>query len=251
MRMHREDTAYFDETPDRETASEGYAQRFSGEAGDYFLDVQSRTLLELLDPWPGARILDVGGGHAQTAVPLVRNGFQVTVAGSDASCRERLSRLLDSGSYRFDRVDLLRLPYADGSFDGVLAFRLLPHMRQWRRLIAELCRVSRRVVIVDYPDLASFNLFSEALFQAKKAYERNTRPFICFTRREILTEFEKWGFSRPEFRPQFFIPMVVHRALGRARLSRKIEALCDRVGLTRSFGSPVILRVERLTPFSG
>ena len=73
--------------PDIETASDDYARRFSGEVGAYFLDVQARTTLSLLEPWPGARVLDVGGGHGQVAIPLAENGFDVTVTGSSDECK--------------------------------------------------------------------------------------------------------------------------------------------------------------------
>jgi 2-polyprenyl-3-methyl-5-hydroxy-6-metoxy-1,4-benzoquinol methylase len=63
------------EYADVETSSEGYARRFSGEVGKYFLEVQTQITLELLKPWPRARVLDVGGGHGQLALPLVNAGY--------------------------------------------------------------------------------------------------------------------------------------------------------------------------------
>ncbi|HEX9203914.1 MAG TPA: class I SAM-dependent methyltransferase, partial [Vicinamibacteria bacterium] len=67
------------EDADRETSSEEYARRFAGPLGAFFLEVQARTALELLRPWPGASVLDVGGGHAQIAGPLADAGHAVTV----------------------------------------------------------------------------------------------------------------------------------------------------------------------------
>ena len=63
------------EEPDVETSSEGYAHRFSGQVGRYFLEVQAAITLEMLAPFPGARVLDVGGrecrGFGQAAVQLI------------------------------------------------------------------------------------------------------------------------------------------------------------------------------------
>ena len=59
----------FPETADVETSSEDYARRFSGRVGEYFLEVQARAALDLLVPWPGARVLDVGGGHGTLGIP--------------------------------------------------------------------------------------------------------------------------------------------------------------------------------------
>jgi SAM-dependent methyltransferase len=233
------------EAPDVETSSEDYARRFAGPVGGYFLAVQAETVLDLLSPWPGARVLEVGGGHAQLAAPLVERGFEVTVTGSTEACRERLDRSLAPGSFAFEVCDPARLPFPDRSFDVVLAVRLLTHLEDWSAALAEMCRVARRAVIVDYPDTRSFNRLYGALFAWKKAVEGNTRTFRCFSPGEVIAECRRHGFGRPAVRRQFFVPMVVHRALGRAGISRILERASGLLGLTRALGSPVILRAER------
>jgi SAM-dependent methyltransferase len=236
------------ETPDIETSSEGYARRFQGPVGDYFLAVQARVVLDLLEPLRhgrGLRVLDVGGGHAQIAGPLAARGHQVTVVGSDPVCRQRLDRLLPAGSFQFESGDLLRLPFPDRSFDVVVALRLLSHMERWRELLGELARVAGGAVILDYPDLRSFNLLYGALFKLKRALEGNTRTFLCFRPGEVAAELARHGFGRPAERRQFFLPMVVHRKVGRAGFSRPVERLSSALGLTWALGSPVVLRVVR------
>lgn len=233
------------ETPDVETSSEGYACRFSGEVGRYFLEVQNAAVLDLLAPWPGAKVLDVGGGHAQLAPALVERGFRVTVAGSEEVCRERLDRALPAGSFEFRACDLLDLPYPDRAFDVVVALRLLAHVERWRVLIAELCRVASRAVILDYSDSRSFNQLYGPLFSWKKAVEGNTRTFHIFKPGEVAAEAARHGFGRPAERRQFFLPMVVHRALGSGRFSRISERVSSALGLTSWLGSPIVLRLER------
>lgn len=230
---------------DLETASENYASRFRGRVGEFFLDLQEKILLKLAAPWPRASVLDVGGGHGQTAVPLVRQGYPVTVAGSGPLEVMRLASLLPREAFQYKACHLLELPFANRSFDIVLSFRLLPHLEEWPELIAEMCRVADRAVIVDYPDLRSFNFLSESLFKAKKAVEGNTRPFRCFSRAEVLKPFIKNHFGDPLFQPEFFVPMAIHRALKSRGFSRTAESFCRITGLTQLFGSPVILRVLR------
>lgn len=236
------------QAPDVETASEGYARRFAGEVGRYFLDVQAGLVLELLSPWPGARVLDVGGGHAQLAPLLVEHGYRVTVLGSSQVCRERLDRALPRDSFEFRACDLLDLPFPDRSFDIVLAVRLLAHVERWRELLAGMCRVAARAVIVDSPDVSSFNRFYGPLFRWKRAVEGDTRSFLTFQRGEIAATLAGHGFGRPVERRQFFLPMVVHRAVGRAGFSRAVERASRGLGLTRRLGSPVVLRMERTSP---
>lgn len=233
------------EDADVETSSEGYASRFGGEVGRWFLEVQTAIALEMLADHPGARVLDVGGGHGQLAVPLVEHGFDVTVAGSSEICRERLDRLLPRDTFAFQACDLLRLPFADRSFDVVVAFRLIAHFERWRELVRELCRVAERTVILDYSDARSFNVLYGPLFRLKKAIEGNTRTFVTFRPGQVAAELGRHGFGRPETRRQFFVPMVVHRAVGRAGFSRGVERVSGLCGLIRAFGSPVILRAER------
>ena len=233
------------EPPDVETASEGYALRFAGEVGVFFLEVQVRTVLDMLAPWPGARVLEVGGGHAQLAPALVERGHQVTVTGSDEVCRRRLDRMLPARSFGFEVCDATRLPFPDRSFDVVLAVRLLTHLDGWRQAAAEMCRVAAEAVIVDYPDTRSFNRRYGGFFSWKKAVEGNTRSFPCVGPGEVIAECARHGFGRPAVRRQFFLPMVVHRAIGRAGASRAAERVSGWMGLTRALGSPVILRVQR------
>jgi hypothetical protein len=116
----------------------------------------------------------------------------------------------------------------------------------WPRLVAEICRVARRTAIVDYPDRRSFNAVQRVLFGLKKAIEKNTREFRCFGRKQLAREFAKHGFGRPAFLPEFFAPMVLHRALGSLPLARGLESTGRALGLTRCFGSPVVLRTERI-----
>jgi SAM-dependent methyltransferase len=233
------------ETPDIETSSEDYARRFAGAVGEYFLEVQSSITLRLLQPWPGARVLDVGGGHAQLALPLTAHGFRVTVAGSEEICRARLDRSLPPGAFEFQACDLLDLPFPDRSFDVVLAFRLLAHLEGWRRQVSELCRVADKAVIVDYSDTRGFNALYGPLFDWKKRLEGNTRPFITFRPGDVPGELARQGFGRQTVRRELFVPMVVHRALGRSGFSRRVEKAGSILGLTWALGSPVILKAQR------
>jgi 2-polyprenyl-3-methyl-5-hydroxy-6-metoxy-1,4-benzoquinol methylase len=230
---------------DVETSSAAYARRFEGPVGRWFLDVQARTMLELLRPRPGASVLDVGGGHAQLTGPLVEAGCDVTVYGSAERCSERVQAWVRSGQARFRSGPLLQAPWPDGSFDAALAFRLLPHVDRWRELVRELCRLARHVVIVDYPTARSANAVSGALFGVKKGIEGDTRPFRVFRDAEVEEAFAAAGFVRTARRPQFLLPMALHRGLRLASLSRALEATASIAGLTRAWGSPVILRAER------
>jgi 2-polyprenyl-3-methyl-5-hydroxy-6-metoxy-1,4-benzoquinol methylase len=233
------------ENADVETSSDAYARRFEGAVGTWFLDVQAGTTLELLAPFPGARVLDVGGGHGQLAQALLGAGHELTIVGSAPECAHRVQPLVDAGRVRFQAADLLALPYPDRTFDVALAFRLLPHVARWRELIAELCRVAARAVIVDYPTQRSVNAVSGALFALKRGVEKDTRPFTVFRDAEVESAFAAAGFRTTARRGQFVAPMALHRAHGSATLGRMLENSAGAIGLRRLLGSPVIARAER------
>lgn len=237
------------EDADIGTSSEDYARRFTGTVGRWFVATQSRITLSLLRAVPaGASILDVGGGHAQMAPPLIEAGYEVTVVGSDPVCSARLEPWIAQGRCRFEAVDLRNLPYADASFDAVVCLRLLPHSIEYTGLVRELCRVARRSVVVDYPSTRSANVVSSRLFHLKRSIELNTRRFLIFTPRQINDAFQSAGFIVREERPQFLIPMVLHRLTNRAALSKVAEMPSRLLGLTRLFGSPIIIRADRADP---
>lgn len=237
------------EDADIESSSDLYAGRFAGPVGEWFLDVQALLTLDSLTGLRlGAEVLDVGGGHAQLTPALVRAGYAVTVVGSDPSCGLRLRPWLDRGECRYRTADLLALPFDDRSFDAVLCYRLLAHSIDWHRLLAQLCRVAKTCVVIDYPSRRSLNLISEALFPAKRRLEGgSTRPFLLYAPVEIRRGFELNGFRVVTHRPQFLVPMVVHRLVGSVAFSRAVEAPGRISGLTRWLGSPVIVRADRVT----
>lgn len=233
------------ETADIETSTDDYAGRFAGAVGKWLLGVQERVTLSLMPGSTETTVLDVGGGHGQLARPLCGHGYAVTVVGSDESCRHRIDDLVEKGGCRFVTGNMVALPFPDRSFDVVLSFRLLPHCAAWPLLISELCRVARTTVIVDYPTSEGLNAMAPALFGAKKKLEGNTRTWRMFRHDEVEAEFAKQGFAGGRREPQFFLPMVLHRILKTPRLSAALEALCRGLQLTKRWGSPVILRMDR------
>jgi 2-polyprenyl-3-methyl-5-hydroxy-6-metoxy-1,4-benzoquinol methylase len=233
------------EQGDVESSTAGYAARFAGPVGAWMLGVQERITLRMLEAHPGATVLDVGGGHGQLCAPLARAGWPVTVLGSAPSCGARIAGLVAHGRCRFVVGDLLALPFPDRAFDVVTSFRLLPHCDRWELLVGELCRVARTLVIVDYPTIESVNKVAPALFGAKKKLEGNTRTFTLFTHREVAGAFAGRGFALERRVGQFFLPMVLHRALRCRPCSAALEAVCRGVGLTGRWGSPVIAAFRR------
>jgi ubiquinone/menaquinone biosynthesis C-methylase UbiE len=102
-------------------------------------------LLTWADLKAGERVLDIGCGVGTTAVRLVReHDARVVAADLSPLMRERASRAVDAAGL-VDRVDvaeadILDLPYADDSFDCVIAEAVTMFVDR-PRAAAELVRV--------------------------------------------------------------------------------------------------------------
>jgi glycosyltransferase involved in cell wall biosynthesis/SAM-dependent methyltransferase len=240
-----------DETtrPDIETAGAAYAGRFAGPAGAYLLDVQAQTVRRLLSDaaCEGGRVLDVGGGHAQLTQLLLELGFDVWVQGSAASCAQRLLPFMPEakGRLHFVASSLWELPFADRTFDLVIGIRLLAHVERWQALLAEMARVCRQTLLVEYPPVLSANILEPWLFALKWRLEGNTRRFRCYSKSQIADVLGDLGLAELIERKEFLIPMVVHRSLRRPGISRRLEAWCRGLRLTDLLGGPALLLAQR------
>ncbi len=239
-----DDTQPYPETADIETSTDDYAQRFAGPSGRWMLSVQEKYVLQFMSDLKNAKVLDVGGGHGQTARPLVEQGFDVTVLGSADICRARIADLVDAGQCRYLTGNVIALPFEDNAFDVVLSVRLLPHCEQWPVLLKEMSRVARHHVIVDYPALSLLNRLAPWLFALKKKLEGNTRTWISFRHAQVRETFSEFGMHVSGREAQFFWPMVLHRKLKSPAISRALESVPRLLGLTRAFGSPIVLKAS-------
>jgi SAM-dependent methyltransferase len=114
-----------------------------------------RRVIELLDPRPGGRYLDVGTGTGADALACAKR-FAATVIGVDSShvmIEEAKRRGLTSAVV----ADAHALPFDTASFDGAWADRTFQHLADPVAALDETVRVIRpggTLVIAD-PDLAT------------------------------------------------------------------------------------------------
>ena len=230
---------------DLDPSGDRYAQRFAGPVGEYLLSRQTEALLDLLKDMPNATVLDIGGGHGQSARPLLAAGHKVTVMSSS---RAAWGQIADLDHPELERTvgPLLELPFADKSYDVVLAFRMMAHVGNWQQLLDEMTRVSRRAVIVDFPLPGGANLAKPVLLWAKKRAEGNTRDYATMARRDVHKHLNGRGFGIKGEVGQFVMPMVVHRTMKSPFVSRTTEAAFRAIGLDRVTGTPVVLRADRM-----
>src|SRR5436190_11079647 len=140
----------------------GWENRVSGYQ-DFFGPITTRLVGPLLDTAEverGARLLDVASGPGYVAAAAAERGASVIgvdLAEGMLSLARRLHPQLD---FRFG--DAEALPFADGSFDAVVANFVLLHVGRPERAAAEFARVldaDGRVALTvwDLPEQARFH----------------------------------------------------------------------------------------------
>jgi len=126
----------------------------------------------------GALVLDSPCGAGRLSASLARFGRCV---GIDISSPMLAEARRGSGSERFLRGDVARLPFRDSTFDAVVCCRLLHHLAEPEELasvLGELVRVSRDLVIASFWDSGSWPAWRARFFPPSRLPRRWARERI-------------------------------------------------------------------------
>lgn len=242
-RQHYSYTAYADPAMAR-TFDE---RRFGGPIGELIASAQAAALANFVGRVHGRSILDVGTGTGRAALFFAGGGAKVTAIDASeemlAVARKRAADQLVN--IKFMSGDAHALDFRDRSFDVVVSLRVLMHTPKWRACVSELCRVSDRLVILDYPSRRSLARPHAAWRRLLHGFGRRTEPYRVFSDHEIAAALEKSGFRVRSMHRQFVLPVGFHKLFGSQKFTLALEDRLDRVGLLKTFGSPVTLVAER------
>jgi ubiquinone/menaquinone biosynthesis C-methylase UbiE len=225
------------------------ATRFGGPIGQHLLETQERILLEALPDVQGRppEVLDVGTGTGRAAIGLALAGAKVI--GVDASA-EMLAvarrRAADAGvAIQFEIGDAHALPAEARSVDLAVCLRVLMHVPDWRRCVAELCRVSRARVVVDFPARMSVAAIESLTRRTAARAGWTTEPYRCLAERAVEQAFEANGFHVTAIHRQFALPIALYKTIGSLPFALGLERTLRLLGLVRLLGSPVTMVAER------
>lgn len=225
-------------------------KRFGGPIGGLVASTQARVLANMIGRIKDRSVLDVGTGTGRAALILARGGARVTAVDASVQMLEVARRRAADESVKVDFLlaDAHALKFPDRAFDVAVSLRVLMHAPDWRLCMSELCRVSQRLVIFDYPSAVSVALIESATRRVVHAAGARTEAYRVFTDRQIRRALADSGFTVRSIHRQFVLPIQFHRLIGSRRFTLFIEGLLDRAGLLRFFGSPVTVCAERCAP---
>jgi SAM-dependent methyltransferase len=228
--------------------AEGFdALRFSGPIGQLIADSQAEVLARFLDPVAGRTVLDVGTGTGRAAIALALRGARVTgVDASDEMLSVARRRASSAGAaVSFARGDVHALQFAEREFDAVVCLRVLMHTPDWRRSLAELCRVARSRVVFDYPALTSMAALQAAGRRVAYMTGARVEAYRVFSDRAVRAALEQHGYGIRDVHRQFVLPIALHKSIGSVAWTTRIEGALARAGVSAVLGSPVTVVAER------
>jgi ubiquinone/menaquinone biosynthesis C-methylase UbiE len=232
---------------DPETVSSFDRKRFGGPIGEVVADTQARVVVDFIGAVQGRRILDVGTGTGRAALLLAAAGGIVTAidTSEDMLDEARAKAAAQSVAVAFDVGDAHALKFSDRSFDAVVSLRVLMHTPGWKQALAEMCRVSDQLVIVDYPSRLSVAAFQAGARAVAARFGVRTEAYRVFSNRQVAREFAANGYRIRSRHRLFVLPIALHKRIGSRQFTAWIERRLADVGLLRVFGSPVTVVAER------
>jgi ubiquinone/menaquinone biosynthesis C-methylase UbiE len=237
------------------------ALRFSGPIGTLIAEDQERVLADFLGDVRGLQVLDVGTGTGRAALSLASRGARVRGIDASSHMLAVARRRADAAALdiEFTTGDAHDLPFADRSMDAAVSLRVLMHAPGWERCLAELCRVTRSRIVVDFPAAVSIAAAQPVLRRARSRLRRreddragqqgtprtDLEAYRVFTLRRVREALAANGFAVRRVHRQFALPIALHKAIGARAFTRGVEGMLRAVGLVRLFGSPVTVLAER------
>ena len=233
---------------DRDDVTRGFDNtRFKGEIGRFFQAHQEAFVMTHLGEPSGMTLLDMGTGTGRMTLPLSRRGARVIAADASQKILEILKEkaFLQGLDVELSRIDAHSLPFPDRHFDAAISFRMIMHVVDWHTALAELCRVTSRIVILDFPPVCGFAGLAPAVHPVIRPFNPNHQSYRVFKTSEIRNVLESHGFEIRAVDRHVVLPFGLHRAVNSIRFTRWTETLLARIGLRDLLGAPVTIAAER------
>jgi len=163
--------------------------------------VRSRTVLELLSPGRGEKILDIGCGNARDISYIVEQGAQVI--GIDISEGMVTEAKMDLEKLGYKNItlevgDAMQLNYADSEFDKVLCSEVIEHIPDAEKALDEIWRILKPggILVLSTPNPRSWYGFDRFVVWERILRKKWDHPFDHWrSMSELLSMTEQKGFE--------------------------------------------------------
>jgi SAM-dependent methyltransferase len=166
--------------------------------------VYSPSFFDEIVPPPGRQTLEIGCGEGRVARDLKARGHRVVAIDSSPTLL-RYAREADSGS-RYELADATALPFADSSFDLVVAYNSLMDVSDMPAAVREAARVleagGQFAVCVTHPlnDAGSFDSDApDAAFVIRDSYFGRRTFEGRFERDGLRMTFHGWMYALEDY----------------------------------------------------
>lgn len=183
----------------------------------------NRNLVKFCQKLAGKKILDFGCATGIYCVELGRRGFDCV--GVDIN-KEYIEKALQKGVKAFVIED--GLPFADKSFDTVIMFEMLEHVKDPGKLLREAMRVAKKNILITVPSCTGFNSLKEYRLTYNHFLDLDHKNF--FSKKSLERLLSKYA---NEFTVEEKEPILLGKA-GLPWFLRKIIALLYRMNIIKT-----------------
>lgn len=155
-------------------------KRWATSVGRYIDAMHKKTVLTMIEPCAGKKILEVGIGTGRFSVMMKTQGANVT--GLDFAlpmlkiAKDRLEKTDGNSQAKMVNADVKQLPFQDSSFDGCIGINIFSHLPECIEVIKEISRVLKPggFLVANFPNLLSYYFPYGALVNLlRKSLRRN------------------------------------------------------------------------------
>jgi ubiquinone/menaquinone biosynthesis C-methylase UbiE len=221
------------------------ASRFGGPIGELLKETQESLIFTMLPDVRGWKVIDVGAGTGRLTVPFLKRGAEVTACDASPQMLEVLSEKINDPHLKVCIADAHKLEFADHEFDCAISSRMLMHVLDWKKSLSELCRVSKNWVIFDFPPRHFFLLSAPIVQFLQSLFLKDVQKYRTFNIRKVRDELKRNDFEVLYVDHGYFLPIWIHRKIGRRGFTTSIESSFRMMGITRFAGSPLTFFARR------
>lgn len=172
------------------------------------------------------RVLDVGCSSGYLARPLVERGCTVVGIESDPKSAEAARSVCEN--VLVGDVEVMALPFENGSFDVILCGDLIEHLREWEHFLARMRPYlrDRGRLVLSTPNVANWAMRLSLLAGSWRYTERgilDRTHLHLFTRKTLVETLSRAGYGIVEL--DFTVPVPVLGTPGVERIAHAVGRL--------------------------